>query len=248
MTTIIAHRGASKLAPENTMVAFKLAYQHGAEGIETDVQLTKDNVPILMHDEKINRTTNGEGFIKDLTYKQLQQYDAGKWFHRKFEGSMVPTLETFLKWIKDKPLYLNIELKNNKIDYKHLESIVYEMVTHFKLQDHTILSSFNPNSIKRMKPFQKTMDIAFLTKKGSKNILDATKQLGASSLHMNHKYITENLVKQSHAKNLSVRAYTVNKANHMMTCFQTGCDGIFTDLPHKGMQYRELYHYYETFL
>src|SRR5690625_7581403 len=109
---IFAHRGASKYAPENTMAAFKFAYELGAEGIETDVQLTKDNIPVLIHDERVKRTTNGTGYIKDLTWNQVKQLDAGSWFSKKFTGAGIISLDEFLQWIQFKPLYLNIELKN----------------------------------------------------------------------------------------------------------------------------------------
>ncbi len=127
-TNIFAHRGASGYAPENTMAAFQLAYWQGADGIETDVHLTKDNIPVLMHDERVNRTTDGSGFIQGYTLHQLKQLDTGSWFSPKFTGSRVVTLDEFLVWIRDKALYLNIELKNNKIDYKNLETIVYDKI------------------------------------------------------------------------------------------------------------------------
>src|SRR5699024_4421001 len=118
-------------------------YQMGADGIETDVHLTKDKIPVLFHDEQVKRTTNGRGFIKDLTVKQLKTLDAGSWFSTRFSGTTITTLEEFLSWVKNKPLRINIELKNNKIDYQHLESKVYEMVEAFQLQERTLYSTFN---------------------------------------------------------------------------------------------------------
>lgn len=114
ITKIIAHRGSSALAPENTMAAFELAYEQGAEGIETDVHLTKDNIPVLIHDENVKRTTNSTGYIKDYTFDQLKQFDAGSWFSVKYAGSTIISLEEFLNWFQDKALCLNIELKNRR--------------------------------------------------------------------------------------------------------------------------------------
>src|SRR5690625_1608942 len=150
---IFAHRGASKYAPENTMAAFKFAYELGAEGIETDVQLTKDNIPVLIHDERVKRTTNGTGYIKDLTWSQVKQLDAGSWFSKKFTGTGIISLDEFLQWIQFKPLYLNIELKNNRIAYKHIESIVFERIAHYKLIEITILINFNYIIIKHKYTF-----------------------------------------------------------------------------------------------
>lgn len=128
---IIAHRGASKYAPENTMAAFKIAYDDGADAIETDVHLTKDFVPIIMHDEDVKRTTNGKGLIKDLTYNQISSLDNGSWFNKSFSNERIPTLEKFLQWAYKKNIRINLELKNNKIDYPYLETIVYEQLVTF---------------------------------------------------------------------------------------------------------------------
>ncbi len=108
---IYAHRGASKAAPENTMPAFELAAKQGADGIETDVQLTKDQIPVLIHDENVRRTTDGIGFVQDYTYKELQELDAGSWFSSTYSNTTIPTLDQLLAWNKKKKLKLNIELK-----------------------------------------------------------------------------------------------------------------------------------------
>ncbi|HLR40151.1 MAG TPA: glycerophosphodiester phosphodiesterase [Virgibacillus sp.] len=237
---IFAHRGASKYAPENTMAAFKLAYELGAEGIETDVQLTKDNVPVLIHDERVKRTTNGTGYIKDLTWSQVKQLDAGSWFSKKFTGTGIISLDEFLQWIQFKPLYLNIELKNNRIAYKHIESIVYERVAHYQLLDRTILSTFNQNSVQRMKSFQNKIDVAFLTSKHNKNLVTCAQELGVHALHIKYRLLKPRLLEACRQENIAVRVYTVNKKAHMMRCFAKGCDGFFTDVPDKGIAFRKL--------
>ncbi|SDQ52436.1 glycerophosphodiester phosphodiesterase [Virgibacillus salinus] len=246
MTKIIAHRGASTLAPENTMAAFNLAYEQGAEGIETDVHLTKDNVPVLIHDEHVKRTTNSTGYIKDYTFKQLKQLDAGSWFSLKFAGSAIISLEEFLGWIQNKPLCLNIELKNNKIDYKNLENIVYEMVSHYQLLNHTTLSTFNPTSIERLKRFNGNIGVALLTSKRRKNLVSYTKDLGANAIHIKYRLLNQLFIDKCHQEQMAVRVYTINKPAHMSRSFQLGCDGIFTDVPHKALQYRELFKYKPT--
>lgn len=96
VTQIIAHRGASKFAPENTLAAFKLAEKMGADGIELDIHLTKDQIPVIIHDEDIKRTTNGRGFVQKYTYKELQQFDAGSWFSERFSDERILSLEEFL--------------------------------------------------------------------------------------------------------------------------------------------------------
>lgn len=237
---IFAHRGASKFAPENTMASFQLAYDLNAEGIETDVHLTKDHVPVLIHDEHVRRTTNGSGFIKDLTWMQLKHLDAGSWFSKKFAGSQVVSLERFLQWIKPKSLCLNIELKNNKIDYKHLEVLVYEQVKHYQLLDRTVFSTFNPKSIQRMENFQDA-EVAFLTSKRNNDLVAYARSFGAQALHIKYRLLGPRLINQCRRENIPIRVYTVNKRMQMLRCFQYKCDGIFTDIPDRGIKYRKLY-------
>lgn len=241
MTEIIAHRGASKIAPENTMPAFKLAYQLGAEGIETDIHLTKDHIPVLIHDERVERTTNGIGHIKDYTFEQIKQLDAGSWFSPRFSNTRIVSLEEFLMWAQFKPLHLNIELKNNKIDYAHLENIVFEMVTHFRLQQRTTISTFNPHSIKRMATFKDDITLALLTSRKRKNLCTYATDLGAHALHIKYRLLDEKLISECSHRNIPLRVFTINKFTHMMRCYQLGCHGIFTDHPEKALHYRKFF-------
>lgn len=229
------------MAPENTMPAFQLAYELKVDSIETDVQLTKDNIPVLIHDETVDRTTDGTGFIKDLTYEQLLHLDAGSWFNQKYAKTPIISLQQFLQWVKQKPLHLNIELKNNKIDYKHLESIVYEMLKDFKVIDRTTLSTFNPKSVKRLNAECKGVEIAFLRSKRKGNLVQAANDLGANAIHVNYKLLNKKLMIQSNQYNMPVRIYTVNKVRHMLRCYHLKCHGIFTDIPDRAIKTRKLF-------
>lgn len=235
--TIVAHRGASKLAPENTMAAFNKCYQQGAHGIETDVQLTKDNIPVLLHDETLKRTTNRKGYLNDYTYQQLQEVDAGSWFGEEFTGERIISLESFLKWAKQKTLYLNLELKNNKIDYKHLEEIVYELLKYYRLLNRTTISSFNSTSIKRMKSFNSHVEIAYLTSKKKKNLVSFATYIGANALHIKYRLLQQNVIKQCQQAKMNLRVYTVNRPVHMRKCFHYGCNSIITDYPKTGIEH-----------
>ncbi|WP_404452934.1 glycerophosphodiester phosphodiesterase [Virgibacillus necropolis] len=233
-TKIIAHRGASQLAPENTLPAFQLAYELGADVIETDVQLTKDQVPILIHDESLKRTTDGYGYVKDYTYQELKQFDAGSWFSPSLKNTTLLSLDEFLNWIKDKPLCLNIELKNNKIDYKDLEKIVYTMLKDYRLLNRTTLSTFNPWSIKRMKKIDKQIDSAFLTSRRRKDLVGYAKSLGAHAIHVKYRLLSRKLVDRCHQEEMAIRIYTVNKTINIKRCINLECDGIITDVPGKA--------------
>ncbi|MBP1969677.1 glycerophosphoryl diester phosphodiesterase [Virgibacillus natechei] len=238
---IIAHRGASRLAPENTMPAFKIAHQQGAEGIETDVQLTKDNIPVLIHDERVKRTTNSVGYVKNFTFKELKQLDAGSWFSQKFVGTPITSLEEFLQWVYDKSLYLNLELKNNKIDYRDLEAIVYERIEHYQLLNSTTISSFNPNSLKRMREINNDIEVALLLSRKQKNLVRNAQEIGANAIHLNYRLLNHSIVKSLRQANMAIRIFTVNKQSHLNRCIAHGCDGVFTDVPGQALNYRRIY-------
>lgn len=241
---IIAHRGASKHAPENTMAAFQNAYEAGADAIETDVHLTKDIVPIIMHDEDVKRTTNGKGLIKDFTYEELSYLDAGSWFNNTFSSERIPTLEYFLKWACNKGIKVNIELKNNKIDYPYLETIVYEQLLMYNMLSNTILSTFNPKSIQRLQRYKNEVEIAYLTSNGNR-LFERADELGVNSLHLKYKLLSEKLMQQAQYENKLVRIYTVNKTSQMIRVLRHNCAGLITDIPQKACKLKQIYHTFQ---
>lgn len=237
-TMIFAHRGASNYAPENTMPAFELAYQMEAEGIETDVQLTKDGIPVLIHDEDVRRTTNGRGFIIDYQLEKLLNLDAGAYFAPQFKGTRILTLDQFLEWACDKPLHLNLELKNNKIAYEEIEIKVLDAIRNYNVKKRTTISSFNPESVKRMRQLDQTLDVALLRSRKHPNLAGYAKELGASSLHVKHTLLTPSLVRACEAANLQLRVYTVNRTILIKKCLKLACSGIITDVPDKAHHIR----------
>lgn len=241
VTEIIAHRGASCAAPENTFPAFDLAYQMGAEGIETDVHMTKDGVPILIHDATLDRTTNGKGYIKDYTWEQLKLFDAGYTYSINFVGTPIMSLEQLLKWISNKNMRLNIELKNNNMEYPNMEKTIYEMINDYKMQERTILSTFNQESIVRLKKWTKNIELALLASKKQKGLVSLAKNIGANALHIKFDLLNKSIVKECHKNQMSIRVFTVNKKSAMHKCYQLGCNGIFTDMPKKAKWVRMLF-------
>ena len=118
---VYAHRGFSGSYPENTMLAFKKAAETGCYGIELDVQLTKDGEIVVIHDEKIDRTTNGTGYVKDFTLAELKKFDASKLFPNQFKGISVPSFAEYCEWVKTTPLVTNIEIKTGVYYYENIE-------------------------------------------------------------------------------------------------------------------------------
>lgn len=240
-TIIYAHRGSSKLAPENTLPAFQLAYEQNADGIETDVQLTKDRVPVLIHDESVRRTTNGTGFVQDYTFEELQQLDAGYWFSENFVNTPIISLERFLHWTKDKKLLLNLELKTNVIEYKHIEKLVYDLLKKYNKVNQTVISSFNPYSLKRIKTIDPKIRTALLISQRKTNLFNFTQSLDASGLHIRYRLLNRTFIKKAREKDIYVACYTINRPAQMLRCYHIGLRAIFTDLPHVAIETRELY-------
>ncbi|GAE91288.1 glycerophosphoryl diester phosphodiesterase [Gracilibacillus boraciitolerans JCM 21714] len=236
---IYAHRGASKQAPENTMAAFDLAYDQGANGIETDVQLTKDGIPVLIHDETADRTTNGTGYIKDLTYQELQSLDAGSWKSPVYSDSKIPALDELLAWNKDKDLKLNIELKNNLISYPDIEEIVCEKLQQHKMVEHTVISSFNHTSIAKLDKMKTTIDYALLTSKQMKNLIPFSKEINAKGIHIRYRLLSYRLVENATKNNLYVAVYTVNHPILIAKVLRLGCHALITDVPNLAVKLKQ---------
>jgi len=239
MTSIIAHRGASNYAPENSFPAFKLAYKMKADGIETDVQLTKDNIPVLFHDESLQRSFGIKGWINHFTLDELKQLDMGKSFHAEFAGTRIVTLEEFLIWIKDKPLILHLELKNNKIAHKNLEKITYQLIEQYHMLDRTYFSTFSDTSIMRLASFEEISNIGWLTKQSRRNLLVYALSIGATAIHIKHTLLRQRLINEAMKNGLPVRVYTVNSNRLLNRCFSCKVNSIFTDVPDRAFAVRK---------
>lgn len=234
MTMNYAHRGASGYFPENTMLSFEKSIDLGATGIETDVQLTKDGVLIIMHDELVDRTTNGHGLIKDYTYKDLRKLDAGFWFGYEYKGLGVPSLEELLEFLQDKDILLNIELKNNIVFYDKLEEKVIDMIYKYNMQNKVILSSFNHYCIKKCKDISKEIPTGALYVAGLYEPEKYAKHLGADAIHPYFYAINDiNVIKQVKDSGIKINPYTINDEKYMKFFIENNIDGIITNYPDK---------------
>lgn len=236
---IYAHRGASKAAPENTMPAFELAAKQGADGIETDVQLTKDQIPVLIHDENVRRTTDGIGFVQDYTYKELQELDAGSWFSSTYSNTTIPTLDQLLAWNKKKKLKLNIELKNGVIDYEHIEKIVCERIQAHKMEKLSVISTFNFKSLKRLQKLNCAIPYSYLTSRRNPDLVQLAKELGVTGLHIRYRLLSKRLVEKAKTEKIYTAVYTVNHPFSIARVLRLGAHGLFTDIPSLAIQIRK---------
>ncbi|XJZ28013.1 glycerophosphodiester phosphodiesterase [Bacillota bacterium Lsc_1132] len=231
-TKVFAHRGFSGNFPENTMIAFKEAGKFDIAGIELDVQLTKDGEMVVIHDEQIDRTTNGRGFVKDYTYEQLLTFDAGSWFHPNFHEQKLPKLSEILGWMKEreKPLTLNIELKNDQIHYEGLEEKVLNLIEEYQLKDQIILSSFHYESLVKIRELDKRIPIGFLIQGIHTTAIENAKKIGAH-IHCDATFALSGEGKRAKEAGLEIRVYTINDADEFINLEKAGADVIMTDFP-----------------
>ncbi|PAD36837.1 glycerophosphodiester phosphodiesterase [Terribacillus saccharophilus] len=240
-TKIFAHRGASKYAPENTMAAFRLAELMQADGIETDVQLTKDQVPVIIHDETINRTTNKRGLVRNLTYEELRQTDAGAWFSRDYAGEKIISLDVFLQWIKKTPMLLNLELKTNKFPYPGIEKIVLQCLTYHGMKDRTTISSFNTDTILRFSALDNEIDTGFLTSRRPRQLFSLMEEIGAKALHPKYRLLNKKLIQDCLQHQVPIRVYTVNQPVYILRALEANCDVIISDVPDRALELQKGY-------
>ncbi|MGM0523210.1 MAG: glycerophosphodiester phosphodiesterase [Bacillota bacterium] len=231
MTLIYAHRGASKYAPENTLSSFNKAWALDADGIETDVQLTKDHAVVVIHDPTVDRTTASDGKIKDYTLQELVGLSNGEWFDQAFRDDNILSLKELLDWWKTTPLYLNIELKSHRYNDHGLVKETVTQLNHLKHQKKLTLSSFNAAYLKQVKALNPDITTGYLTKKQlSERVL--RKHLDyIDGIHLHYKAFTTDYLKLAHDLGLYLHLYTVNDNVLFNDYLQAGVDGIITDDP-----------------
>jgi glycerophosphoryl diester phosphodiesterase len=240
MTLIFAHRGSAGTHPENTMEAFYEAERVGADGIELDVQLTKDGEIVVIHDETVDRTTNGKGFVKDYTLKEIQKLQANFKFKSKlFKKNRVPSLREVFQWLKGNGMLCNIELKNSIMDYQGLEEKVIGLIREFGFEDRIIISSFNHYSIVACYRLEPAVEIAPLYSSGLYMPWIYARSIRAKAIHPNLKAAPDEIIVEAMKNGIAVRPYTVNKIDQMERLLRIGCSGIVTDFPDRALKLRK---------
>jgi glycerophosphoryl diester phosphodiesterase len=229
MTIIYAHRGARGYAPENTMAAFRLAAAMKANGIELDVQLTKDDHPVICHDETVDRTSNGRGLVKDLTLAEIQRLDFGSWFGKQFAGETAPALDEFLVWFRAASMELNVEIKNGPVHYDGIEEKVVRLIEKHDLVDRTIVSSFYHPSLLAVKKINPSLRTGALFCVRPIDPCRFAEETGADYLHCNRENLDEAWVREAIKRNLGINVWTVNTKEEYAFVKPLGVRGIFSD-------------------
>lgn len=241
MTINYAHRGASGYYPENTILSFEKAIELGCSGIETDVQMTKDGVLVLVHDEMVNRTTDGVGFVKDYTYSDLAKLDAASWFSKDFNGLRIPAIDELIYLVKDRDIIINFEVKTGIIQYEGIEEKLINTIYKHNLQERVILSSFNHYSMVKCKEISSGIKTGLLYMEGLYKPEQYAKFVGADALHPHFYALNNELIKIIHDAGIGINTFTVNDTNYMKYFYQAGVEGIITNYPDKLKKVMEGY-------
>jgi glycerophosphoryl diester phosphodiesterase len=241
VTEIWAHRGARREAPENTLRAFELAVTQDADGIELDVQLSADGVVVVMHDETVDRTTDGSGPLVGHTLAQLQSLDASAGMAR-YTGVQVPTLAEALDLLAPSGLKLNIELKNSEEVYPGLEEQVLAAIAAHDLADRTVLSTFNHYSLKKLQALGATSQLGMLYTDPLYKPWRYASRLGVGAIHPPARFVLGGgWVRHAQAAGLAVRPWVVNSERLLARMFRWGVEGVFTDVPARAVAVRAAY-------
>lgn len=236
-TKIFGHRGSAGTHPENTMISFKEAARVGADGIELDIQMTKDGVIVVIHDETVKRTTNGKnkGWVKDYTLKQIKKMDVSYKFKDKYGFCEIPTLEEVFDWAKSNQLLINVEFKTGLVSYKDIEEKTLKMISDYGLENRIVISSFNHYSLVKCRRISSTIDLAILYMEGLYEPWDYAKRLKTNGIHPYHQTISKEIVEESKLNGIAVRPFTINDEKKMKQFIEFGCSAIITDYPKKAL-------------
>lgn len=231
---IIAHRGARKIAPENTCAAFKKAVSLSFDGVEMDVVLTKDKVPVIFHGNDLSKYTRAKGLIHETLSYDLAKIDAGSLFSPRYEGEKIPTLSEVLELLSDSGTFIDIELKSQPRGHTGIEETVAEMVYHYQLYDRVMISSFSPLILRRFARISPKIPTALLVGPHPffflKTLLSAN-MLNVSAINPIFQDTTETLVGFAHNRDWKVFVWAVNTQQEFMRAVELGVDGIITDEP-----------------
>jgi glycerophosphoryl diester phosphodiesterase len=230
--TRIAHRGASGSMPENTHAAFAAAVVLGADAIELDCQLSADGVPVVIHDETLERTTSGIGPVRATPWNELACLDAGAWFGAAFAGERIPRLDDVLTQL-DGRIVLNIEIKSAR-DVGQIEAPLVALVREHGALPWVIFSSFHEAAVRNVRAAALDATLGILwDRRPADGAIALAEELGARCIVPSRRLVTPDLIAAAHARDLGVWVWTVNDVAEMRRLVDDGVDALFSDYPER---------------
>ena len=238
---IVAHRGDSANSPENTLAAFRLALENGADGIELDVMLSADKNLVVIHDDTLERTSNGNGKVSDMPFAALRELDAGSWYDLKFKGEPIPLLDEVFSEFGGKFL-INVELKNYQTPKDQLPELVVALVKKHGISDSVLFSSFNARNLPRVKSLAPEIRTGLLTLPGvlglpMRGLLG--RRFKADDLHPYYRDVSTRMVQARHKIGQKVNVWTVDAPEDLRRMKSLGVDMIICNDPARARQILE---------
>lgn len=229
----IGHRGVAALRPENTLIGFKHAHEQNLNWIEFDTRLTKDNVWIIMHDDKLDRTTNGAGYIKDLTYQEIKEHQAGLWYTPPYHGEKIPTLQETLELAWNIGLQVNIEVKGASSEGldRYVTKFTEFLNTIPETMPRPLVSSFDTEFIIKIRKKFPEIPIGYLVDEFSENTVRNALKYNFTTINCSVKNIKEADIIAARAHNIPVLLFTVNDSAIAKHWIDAGVSAVFSDNP-----------------
>ena len=228
---ILGHRGAAGTAPENTLLAFSEGLEHGVDGFEFDVQLSRDGEVVICHDERVDRTSDGIGWIKDLSLKELKALNFGVRFGVKTE---IPTLGELLALLKGKSLLLNVEVKSsNLVEYPGIVDKVVPLLAEYQVLSQSIISSFDHRIVAEVFKKYPQVPTGLLYACGPLDPWAYAQKMRVQYLHPHFAFVTPELVRESHARGIGINTWTVDDPSVMERMAAAGVDYVITNHPER---------------
>ncbi|WP_407306332.1 glycerophosphodiester phosphodiesterase [Desulfosporosinus sp. SB140] len=227
---ILGHRGAAGTSPENTLLSFAKALEFGVDGLEFDVQLSKDGEVVICHDERVDRTSDGVGWVNDFTLKELKKLNFGVGFG---VFAPIPTLAELLEMLKARPLILNVEIKTGLIEYPGIVDKVVGLLEKHQVTHHSIISSFEHKTIVEVIRNYPHVKTGLLYDCGPISPWLYAQNLGANHLHPHYAFVNPELVRESHVRSLNVHTWTVDETWEMECVMNSGVDIVITNHPER---------------
>jgi glycerophosphoryl diester phosphodiesterase len=235
---IVAHRGASADAPENTWAAFELALAQGADGIEFDVHLTRDGVPVVLHDTRLERTTNGRGRVRETTAAALARLNAGSWFNRRFperaraeySAARIPRLDEVLRWVRARRCQAFLEIKQPRLRYRGIEAKALEQIYAAGAERQVTVISFHLATLARLRRLDPHIALGLDVVRPLVAVARA-RRVSAQTLLPHWRFATPQQISRAHRAGLQVFAWGLDDPRALRRSLPDGLDGIITSFP-----------------